>query len=319
MEDKVYNFGSMFAGVGGIDLGMIQAGFVHKWANDRDEKAIETFSLNFPDSMIPGDINELDPSEFSKVDVITAGFPCQPFSVAGKLEGFKDEGRGNLFFSIMKLVDHLEPSVVLLENVKNLVFHDKGNTIKVILENLDKRGYKVHHQILAGNVHGNIPQGRERIFIVAFKDDEAFERFEFPSPIPLTIKPHQLIDDTALEKYYYRDTKNYDMLINEMTDFNAVYQLRRGYVRKNKSGVCPTLTANAGTGGHNVPIIWDKEDIRKLTPREMFNFQGYPDSFRLPEGMADSHLYYQAGNSVVVPVVRRIAEEILNALQVTDG
>jgi len=244
---------------------------------------------------------------------------CQSFSLAGLQKGFADIGRGTLFFEIVRIAEHIKPRAIMLENVKNLVHHDKGNTMKIILDQLSNLGYLVKHQVLAGDVHGNVPQGRERIFIVCFKDKSDFDGFKFPEPIPLMVSPSNLIQATAPEKYYYKNTKYYDMLLEEMTDFDAVYQLRRKYVRKNMSGVCPTLTANAGKGGHNVPLIWDEVDIRKLTPREMFRFQGFDDSFILPDGMADSHLYCQAGNSVVVPVVERIAKAILKSFSQTDS
>ena len=315
-----YTAASMFAGVGGIDFGFKQAGFNMSWANEMDKKAIDTFKLNHPETKLhEGKIEEFKGSDFQYVDVLTGGFPCTSFSIAGLQKGFNDKDKGTLFFEILRIADSIKPRAMLLENVKNLVHHDKGNTFKVITQQLELRGYHIKHSVLSGNKYGNVPQGRERIFIVCFRDKLDYDNFSFPEPIPMEIYPKDLIEPTAAEKYYYKKTKYYEMLLTEMTDFDAVYQLRRKYVRKNMSGVCPTLTANAGRGGHNVPLVWDTVDIRKLTPREMFRFQGFDDSFLLPENMADSHLYCQAGNSVIVPVVRRIAEKIEEAFDLSLG
>jgi DNA (cytosine-5)-methyltransferase 1 len=314
-----YTASSMFAGVGGIDFAFQQAGFKMAWANEMDKHAIKTFKVNHPDTVLfEGKIEDYDEADLPYVDVLTGGFPCQSFSLAGLQKGFKDIGRGTLFFEIIRVAKHMMPRAIMLENVKNLVHHDKGNTMRVILEQLDNLGYHVKHQILSGDTHGNIPQGRKRIFIICFKSKKDYNNFEFPAPIPLTVEPKELIDSTAPLKYYYNKTQYFQMLLEEMTDFDAVYQLRRKYVRKNMNGVCPTLTANAGKGGHNVPIIWDSESIRKLTPREMFRFQGFDDSFIFPKGIADCHLYCQAGNSVIIPVDLRIAKRIWDSFSTTD-
>ena len=162
--------------------------------------------------------------------------------------------------------------------------------------------------------YGNIPQNRERIYIVAFRQDIAPSEFCFPEPIPLTTSLYDIIDfHTKMdEKYYYTPERCsfYPTLEKEMKNKDSIYQWRRKHVRENKSGVCPTLTANMGTGGHNVPLILTDNGIRKLTPRETFNLQGFPKSFKLPKNMSDARLYKCAGNSVVVPVIKRIAENI---------
>ena len=194
---------------------------------------------------------------------------------------------------------------------------DKGKTFKIIKEALEKNNYKIKYQVLNAKNYGNIPQNRERIYIVGFKNEEHFKNFEFPFPLELTRNIEDMLEKNNIdEKYYYSKEKNkfYDTLEKEITNENTIYQWRRRYVRENKSNVCPTLTANMGTGGHNVPLIRVKERIRKLTPRECFNFQGYPKDFKLPD-LAPSHLYKQAGNSVVVPVIKRIAENIFKALE----
>ena len=208
-----------------------------------------------------------------------------------------------------------------MENVKNLVGHDNGNTFAVILDELQKEDYHIKYAVLNAMEYGNIPQNRERIYIVAFKDINEYRNFEFPLPIPLKKKLSDIIDFESKvdEKYYYTEGKYkgdiYEQLVKAMDDENAVYQWRRKYVRKNKSGVVPTLTANQGEGGHNVCLIKTRYGIRKMTPHECFNTQGFPENFKLPNDMADSRLYKQAGNSVCVSVINRIAEKIAEAIK----
>ena len=317
MKVVMYKVAGLFGGVGGIELGFQQAGFDIVWANEVDPRAAETYRANHSHQLIEEDIHNLEPEDLPAVDVVTAGFPCQAFSIAGYRKGFEDD-RGNLFFEVLRLIQNHHPRVLFLENVKNLVGHDKGNTYKVIMEALDAHGYYVKDQVLNGSQFGDVPQNRERIYIVAFQYEKDWEEFKFPEPVELTTKLEDVIDfkEKKDEKYYYTAEKNkfYDELEKNITSQNTVYQWRRKYVRENKSGVCPTLTANMGTGGHNVPLILADHGIRKLTPKECFNLQGFPKDFVMPEDMADSHLYKQAGNSVVVSVVRSIAKNIKKAL-----
>lgn len=308
---------SHFAGVGGIDLGFESSGkFKTIWANEIDKKASETFMKNFDAPLIIDDIHNLDPKDAPDVDVIISGFPCQAFSIAGYRKGFEDE-RGSLFFETLKYIIEKEPKVVFLENVKNFVGHDNGRTFNVVKEALEAYGYHLKFQVLNAKDFGNIPQNRERIYIVGFKDKSHYKNFEFPMPVKLTTKLSDVIyfDKKVDDKYYYTSEKTsfFDELEKNIVSQNSIYQWRRKYVRENKSGLVPTLTANMGTGGHNVPIILSDYGIRKLTPRECFNVQGFPESFILPD-QADSHLYKQAGNSVVVPVVKRIACNIAEAI-----
>jgi len=250
--------------------------------------------------------------------VLCAGFPCQPFSIAGNQKGFADT-RGTLFFDIEQIILKHKPKVVFLENVKNLVSHDKGNTFKTIIETLElKLGYKVFHKILNTATHTNIPQNRERIFIVAFdsKQVKNFAKFEFPKPIKLTKTIHNFLEKGKQDEifYYKKDHKYYPELEKSITSKDTVYQWRRVYARENKSNNCPTLTANMGTGGHNVPLIKDDFGIRKLTPKECFAFQGYPvDKYILPK-IANSKLYMQAGNSVTTTLIEQIANQIIEVL-----
>lgn len=307
----------LFAGVGGIELGFARAGFEPIYSNEIDEKASETFEINFGHKLITEDINKVPSNEIPDHDVLVAGFPCQAFSLAGYRKGFEDE-RGNVFFQIARILKDKKPKIIFLENVKNLVSHDKGNTFKVILETLEANGYHTKHKVLNATEYGNVPQNRERIYIVGFQDKKVYEKFDFPDPIPLTKTLKDVIDyETKLdEAFYYTKQKNkfYDELKENITNSDTLYQWRRVYVRENKSGVCPTLTANMGTGGHNVPLLLTNHGIRKLTPRECFLLQGFPADFKLPQ-LANSHLYKQAGNSVVVPVIERIAINIRKALK----
>ena len=307
---------SFFAGVGGIDLGFEQAGFEVIYANEIDKHATETFSINHP-SVIMDNRNIVDVTieEIPDFDIMLAGFPCQAFSIAGYRKGFQDKGRGDLFFELERIFLAKKPSVIFLENVKNLVGHDGGRTFKIIRQSLIDAGYHVKYKVLNASEYGNIPQNRERIYIVCFKNRELERNFEFPKAVNLTTQIADMLEDEDCidRKYYYTNrTPFFEMLISDVRDANTLYQWRRKYVRKNKSGLCPTLTANMGTGGHNVPLLNVKgrpDTIRKLTPRECFNFQGYPKSFILPK-QSNANLYKQAGNSVVVPVIKAIAEKI---------
>lgn len=312
---------SFFAGVGGIDIGFENAKlFDVVYANELDPYPVKTYELNSKIKVDCRDIHEVKSEEIPDFDVMLAGFPCQAFSVAGYRKGFEDEkGRGTLFFELVRIFKDKKPQIVFLENVKNLVGHDNGNTFAVILEELQKENYHVKFAVLNAMEYGNIPQNRERIYIVAFKDVELYKSFEFPLPVPLKKKLSDIIDFETLvdEKYYYTEGKYkgdiYEQLVAAMDDENAIYQWRRKYVRKNKSGVVPTLTANQGEGGHNVCLIKTKHGIRKMTPHECFNTQGFPKKFKLPTDMSDARLYKQAGNSVCVSVIQKIAEKIAEA------
>lgn len=312
---------SFFAGVGGIDIGFDNAGFETIYANELDKFATITLKENFKFKIDNRDIRDVKSSEIPDFDIMLAGFPCQAFSVAGYRQGFDDEkGRGNLFFELERIFSDKQPPIIFLENVKNLISHDKGNTFKVILETLHKHDYHVAHAVLNSSEYGNIPQNRERIYIVCFKDRQVFKRFKFPDPIPLTTSIKDMLEDEKKieARYFYTDkTPFFNQLVENITDAETLYQWRRQYVRENKSNLCPTLTANMGTGGHNVPLLNVQKKpntIRKLTPRECFNFQGYPKSYKLPQEISNANLYKQAGNSVVVPVIERIALQIKKAL-----
>jgi len=334
---KSVTVGSMFSGIGGIDIGFEQAGFTIKWANEFNSKSCQTFRHygKFKDVVLfEKDVHDLKHSEVETVDIITSGFPCQAFSIAGYRQGFEDiKGRGNLFFETARFIEKLKPRAYLLENVRNLQNHDNGKTLKVIKDILvNHLGYSFIPFVLNSKDFGNIPQTRERIYIVGFRNESNIEydynnnlqcnrnfrtsMFKIPDRVKLTKTIQDCLDLVKHPDcfYYKKEHKYYPILKEEMKNRNTIYQWRRVYVRENKSNLCPTLTANMGAGGHNVPLIVDDYGIRKLTPKECLNFQGYPKNFNFPQDMALSHCYMQAGNSVVVPVIKRIAQSIMEVL-----
>ena len=213
------------------------------------------------------------------------------------------------FFELIRIIKARKPKILFLENVRHLLTHDFGRTFEIISTTIKNLGYKLHYKVLSGHGHGNIPQCRERVFIVAFLDDR---EFAFPDPIPLTTKTTDLIDfDIKVnDRYYYNEQKCkfYNTLVECITEPYTLYQWRRNYIRPNKRGLCPTLTASMGIGGCDVPLILTPFGIRKLTPFECFRLQGFPKEFVLPETLSHSQLYKQAGNSIIVPLINRIAK-----------
>lgn len=321
MSGKKLKSIDLFAGIGGIRIGFEAAGFETVYSNDLDQKAAETYRLNF---------GEVDNSDIFQVirekglkripahfDILLGGFPCQPFSVAGHKRGFADQKRGNLLFAVVDILKKRKPKAVFLENVKHLKNHDDERTFQRVQDELRSAGYCMKAEVLNSMHHGNVPQTRERIYIVGFRSPRTLMKFHFPDRLKLTRTMSSILESNADERYYYdRDDEFIYPKLKEAVKFkDRFYQYRRIYVRENKSGVCPTLTASMGVGGHNVPIIRDARGIRKLTPRECARLQGFPESFILPKSQADAHLYKQIGNSVTVPVIARIAENIRIALE----
>lgn len=306
----------LFAGVGGIRLGFEKNGFETVFANDFEPRCKETYDLNFETSkLIVEDVRNIGVDDLPEFDFLLGGFPCQAFSIAGYREGFNDKkDRGNLFFDIARILEARQPKGFLLENVKNLKSHDKGKTFEIIEKTLRGFGYHIRSKVLNSMEYGNIPQNRERLYIVGFKNKKSADNFNFPEKRRLTVKVTDLLEKEVPEKYYYNGKPLYKKLKGFVTESGKVYQWRRQYVRENKSGVCPTLTANMGTGGHNVPIIKDKKGIRKLTPLECARMQGFPENYKLPK-LSDSALYKQFGNSVSVPVVELVAKEIMKVIK----
>lgn len=323
----MYKVCSLFAGVGGIDLGFLNTKKCEVvYANEFDKYAAETYELNFKTKIDCRDIHEVKIEEIPDFDIMVGGFPCTSFSVAGYRKGFNDDKTGDLFFEMERIFKVKKPRVIFLENVKNLVGHDHGKTFATIIDRLEKAGYKgkINFQVLNACEYGNIPQNRERIYIVAFRNKKDYDKFRMPMPVPLTNTIKKIFDfkNKVDDKYYYTDGKYkesmYQMLVDAMDDDKTVYQWRRRYVRKNQSNLVPTLTANMGEGGHNVPLIKTPFGIRKLMPIECFYAQGYPKKYKLPETMSDARLYKQAGNSVAVPVIERIANNIIEAIETND-
>ena len=307
---------SLFSGIGGIDLGFIQAGFDIVWANEMDAAACRTYRHNFPNTnLIEGDIKRIATSDIPDCDVLTAGFPCQPFSIAGLQKGFKDRD-GNLFFEITRIIDAKRPKVVFLENVPNLMEHDDGKTFLVIFNGLAQFGYTVYYRVLASNDYGNLPQIRKRIYIVAIREDISNRLYQYPEPMELTLKSSDIINRSVKQHdiYYYTEGKMYDRLVALMKDRKAIYRITDTEVRWTKNQMCPTLTANMGTHKDRVHVVWDDYGIRKMTLREGLNFQGFPKEFYFPNTITIDDAYKQIGNTVSVPVIARLATKIKEML-----
>lgn len=307
----------LFAGTGAFSYAFHSTNKVETvFANDLLESSESIFNLNNTVKLVKQDLITIKETEIPVFDLLTGGFPCQPFSIAGSQKGFDDE-RSNVFWKILSVIKAHSPKIVILENVKNLQSHDNGITFKIIIENLTKCGYYVKYNIINTCKVTHIPQNRERIYIVCFKDKALFDKFNMDFDKIENINITDLLDNNVPDKYYYTDKSViYDELKQNVVSHiqnNTIYQYRRYYVRENKNSVCPTLTANMGTGGHNVPIILDDKGIRKLTPRECFNLQGFPKDYKLP-ALSDSKLYSLAGNAVSIPVVTLIANRIAELL-----
>ena len=275
-----FTFIDLFAGIGGFRIALQSLGGKCVFSSEWDANAQKTYFYNFGE--IPyGDITKESiknciPDGF---DVLCAGFPCQAFSIAGYRKGFEDT-RGTLFFDVAEIIKRKRPKAVFLENVKNLYTHDNGKTFAVIKATLEELGYVVYHKVMNSMEYANVPQNRERIFIVCFDPNQVknHHQFSFPERTELTHTIHDCIDPEINDKALFYGAKfiHYEELKRDMVSMDTIYQWRRQYVRENKSNVCPTLTANMGTGGHNVPLILTKYGIRKLSPKECINFQGYP-------------------------------------------
>lgn len=325
-KDSKFTFIDLFAGIGGFRLAMQNLGGKCVFSSEWDDGAKQTYFENYGE--VPfGDITKSETKDLipEHFDVLCAGFPCQAFSVAGYRKGF-DDVRGTLFFDVAEILEKHRPKAFYLENVKNLQGHDEGRTFNKIMDVLENRlGYKVFHNVMSPSEYADIPQNRERIFIIGFDPEQVNipegYQFAFPEKMEKTVKIGDIINydisDNALtynEKY---NSRYYPQMKDVINKKETVYQWRRVYVRENKSNECPTLTANMGGGGHNVPLIWTGKEIRKLSPEECLGFQGFPvgrpagknyeNPFRFPTTIAQSKKYKQAGNSVTTPLIERVA------------
>lgn len=311
---------SLFSGIGGIDLGFTNSGFEIVYANDFDRYACTTYRHNFPDAIVSEcDVKTISLDDIPKANILCAGFPCQSFSVMGQQRGFRDAS-GNLFFEIIRIAEHINPDVIFLENVKNLIYHDNGKTFLTIYNSLAQLGYAIKYSVQNACTHGNIPQDRSRTFIVAFRDYSTMNRFVFPEELPLEKKLNDIIDRTQRhsDSYYYKETSRYYSILNrKITDMTGIYRIDDSGVAMKKYDISPTLKANMGTYHDRVPIIRDMYGIRKLTPYECLALQGFPKNYRF-ENIPINEAYKQCGNTVCVPVVERIAKNIRNALKGED-
>jgi DNA (cytosine-5)-methyltransferase 1 len=333
---QAFTFADLFAGIGGMRLAFESVGGECTLTSEINEHALKTYKFqnwksDHPDHKFVDDVVELGDLSASKIpkhDVLVAGFPCQPYSIAGLRQGLEDEkGRGQVFLSILDVLKKAKPKAFLLENVKGMMSHDQGRTLAYMLERLalqtgpnKKPLYTVlQPQVMNSMTHGGVPQNRERVFIIGFRNDVDYSSFQFPEPIKLkaTLQTKLQKKDVA-EKYFYdKRFECFTEIKKAVVRDDTAYQWRRVYVRENKSGVCPALTANMGSGGHNVPLVKVEGGIRKLTPRECANLQGFDlFDFKIPSEMADAHLYHQFGNSVTVPLIARIAEKIAEVVTI---
>ena len=308
------HFIDLFCGTGAFSYVLEKNGHNCVFANDFIQESKEIYELNNKQTVfVKEDLNNVKTESIPKHSILCGGWPCQPFSIAGKQKGFDDD-RANVFWKIIEVLKYHKPPIIILENVKNLTSHDKKNTFKVVKKELETIGYNLKYKILDTSIVSNIPQHRERIYIVGFLDKKYYDSFEFPQETNTLLPITDLLEQNVQEKYYYNERlKVYQEIKKNVTKHvstNTVYQYRRYYTRENKSSVCPTLTANMGGGGHNVPLILDNKGIRKLTPRECFNFQGFPENYQLPQNLSDSKLYKLAGNAVSIPVIEKIIKEI---------
>lgn len=303
---------SLFAGIGGICMGFRQAGFQVIWANEKDPAACRTYRYNLGDSyLIEGDIRKIKKETIPAADVLVAGFPCQSFSVGGKAKGFSDP-RGQLFFEVIHIASVMRPPVIFLENVENLMDHNEGHTFQTIYSSLVELGYYVRYCPMATHEYANIPQTRRRIYIVAFLNYSQSAMFHFPEPIPLKTTAMQWIhtSEQCPDIYYYKSDTEFDQYIkSSVTHSRNLYRVFNGSIRELTNGKCPTLTASM-CSPRNAAVLKDDYGVRRLTLRECLRFQGFPEQYYFPNSITLSDAYRQIGNSVTVPVVRRIAEQI---------
>ena len=311
---KKFKFIDLFCGLGGFRIALEKIGGECVFSSDNNLDVCKIYENNFGVNPY-SDITEISEKEIPKFDVLCAGFPCQPFSIAGKRMGFNDS-RGTLFFEVARILKYNKPKIAFLENVSGIVSHDSGNTIKVITNTLEELGYVVNTRIMNAKDYG-IPQNRNRWYCVAIRKDIYSKDFSFPDKCDLKYTLNDVIDRKT--KRGYESTTTAINNINKfLDDFKASgrYKGEDNYIIANEiraskcnfrsDGISPCLTAKMGTGGNNIPVVVDLK--RKLTEKECLKIMGFPDSYKIKAKNMQS--YKQIGNSVVVPVVYEIAKKI---------
>jgi DNA (cytosine-5)-methyltransferase 1 len=319
-----FTFIDLFAGIGGMRLAFEAAGGHCVYSNEWNKYSQQTYFANFGDQP-DGDITKVDENAIPGHDILVAGFPCQPFSIAGvskkqslgRATGFEDKTQGTLFFDICRILKAKRPKAFLLENVKNLCSHDKGRTFKIIRESLDELDYEIFYQVIDGQAF--VPQHRERILIVGFDRRRYYPdsiRFRFDI-VPIEPKPiiQDILDSKADEKYTLSDK-----LWNYLQDYAARHRAAGngfGYGIAPPGGVSRTLSARYYKDGSEILIAQEGKNPRRLTPRECARLQGFPDTFKIP--VSDTQAYKQFGNSVVVPLMTAVAKLIAAELARLDS
>ena len=324
----------LFAGIGGIRKGFENAfgeEITTVFASEWDKYARKTYSDNFHDDFeIAGDITMIDEKDIPEFDICLAGFPCQAFSVAGRREGFEDNFkgvcRGTLFQDVVRICEYHKPQVILCENVKGLVRHDRGNTYKVIKGSFEEIGYTVYDKVLNSRDFG-VPQNRERIYLAAFRDDIDSSSFTFPVGKAPDTTLRDIIEEVPVSAKYYLSDVYWDSLRRHRARHEAKGN-GFGYQIRELEGLAGTIVCG-GMGRERNLIVDDRltdytpvtnikgevnrEGIRRMTPREWARLQGFPEDYKLES--ADTHLYRQLANSVTVNVIEAIAENIKKALE----
>lgn len=353
--DKPYRFIDLFCGIGGIRIAFERSGCECVFSNDIDKFACKTYEVNF-DEHPSGDITQLAPSDIPDFDILCGGFPCQPFSLAGKKAGFEDT-RGTLFFDVARIIKDRRPKAFMLENVKNLMSHDHGRTFQTIAATLDELGYDIAYRVIDGSIY--VPQHRERTFIVGF-DRGRYAHHDYTLELSNPDEQgqqhvHVVRHDDGDARPSVIRTKDGDVVLNRMPPLTPDEHIHKlsdildandtvpdkytlsdatfSYLRQHKAkhqargngfgytvadvdGISRTLSARYGKDGSEILIPQSGKNPRKLAPRECARLQGFPDTFDIP--VSDTQAYHQFGNSVVVPLVTDIAKSMVSELKQLD-
>lgn len=322
-HDSEFTFIDLFAGIGGMRLAFENQGGDCVYSNEWNKYSQQTYFANFGEQP-DGDITKVDARIIPDHDILVAGFPCQPFSIAGvskkqslgRATGFEDKTQGTLFFDVCRIIKAKRPKAFMLENVKNLKSHDKGNTFKVIMESLEELDYEVFHDILDGQDY--VPQHRERILIVGFDRQQYGKEIDFRFDItPVARKPlmRDILEESPDEKYTLSD-KLWLYLQNYAAKHKAAGN-GFGYGIAEPDGIARTLSARYYKDGSEILIAQDGKNPRRLTPRECARIQGFPDTFKIV--VSDTQAYQQFGNSVVVPLMTDVAGLIVSKMKEMEG